>query len=134
MVLEAEGGDALGAGWTDKAIDSFEAALAIQPGSSRITLDLAEAARRNGMQGKALHYYRRVLTSEPQNVDAIAGEGEALAEKGALEKARANLAKLESLCGKDCDASEKLAAVIARGATPKLSAADVAPRAAISAN
>ena len=54
--------------------------------------------------------------------------------RGLHEKARANLAKLEGLCGKDCAASEKLASVIARGATPKLSAADVAPRAAISAN
>lgn len=135
MALEAEGRAALGAGDTGKAIDSFEAALAIQPGSNRITLDLAEAARSDGMQGKALHYYRRVLTADPQNLDALAGEGEALAEKGALEKARANLAKLEGLCGKGCAASEKLAAVIARGPATKLTAADAAPqRVALSAN
>jgi Tfp pilus assembly protein PilF len=72
------------------------------------------------MQGKALHYYRRVLTSDPQNLDAIAGEGEALAEKGALEKARANLARLENLCGKGCEASRQLGAAIAKGAAPQV--------------
>jgi hypothetical protein len=80
------------------------------------------------MQGKALHYYRRVLTSDPQNLDAIAGEGEALAEKGALKR-RANLARLENLCGKGCEASRQLGAAIAKGAAPQVvSAADVAPR------
>ena len=133
--LESEGRAALMAGDADKAIDGFEAALAIAPGSSRITLDLAEAARHEGLQGKALHYYRRVLISEPQNLDAIAGEGEALVEKGALEKAKGDLAKLESLCGAGCEASQRLAAVIAKGAQPKVvSAADVAPKAVITTN
>jgi Tfp pilus assembly protein PilF len=133
--LEAQGRSALAGGDVDKAIDGFEAALAVQPGSNRITLGLAEAARRQGLQGKALHYYRRVLTIDPQNFDAIAGEGEALAEKGALEKAKANLAKLEGLCGKTCAASEQLAAAIAKGAQPKVvSAADVAPKPVMTAN
>lgn len=133
--LEAQGRASLQAGEVDKAIDGFEAALAIQPGSSRITLGLAEAARQQGLQGKALHYYRRVLGADPQNLDALAGEGEALAEKGALEKAKANLAKLEGLCGKDCVAAQRLAAGIARGAAPKVvSAADVAPAGAAKSN
>jgi tetratricopeptide (TPR) repeat protein len=70
----------MAAGDLDGAFDGFEAALAIQPGSARLVMDLAEAARAQGMQGKALHYYRAVLTRDPGNVDAIAGEGGALAE------------------------------------------------------
>jgi Flp pilus assembly protein TadD len=109
--------------------------LAIQPGSNRITLDLADSARVQGMQGKALHYYRRVLTIDPQNLDALAGEGEALAEKGALEKARGNLARLESLCGKTCDVSQRLSVAIAKGAAPKMvSAADLPSKPEIKTN
>jgi Tfp pilus assembly protein PilF len=133
--LEAEGRVSLSAGDVDKALDGFEAALAIQPGSNRITLDLADAARVQGMQGKALHYYRRVLTIDPHNLDALAGEGEALAEKGALEKARVNLARLESLCGKTCDVSQRLSVAIAKGAAPKMvSAADLPSKPEIKTN
>ena len=41
--------------------------------------------------------------------------GEALAEKGALEKARLSLAKVKSLCGESCPETRKLAAAIAAG-------------------
>jgi Tfp pilus assembly protein PilF len=92
--LVAQGRGALGAGNVDGAIDAFEAALAIQPGSTAITLDLAEATRRQGLQGKALHYYREALERDPANVAAIAGEGATLLEKGAVEKAKRNLARL----------------------------------------
>ena len=51
------------------------------------------------MQGKAIHYYREALERDPHNLAAISGEGEALVEKGAVEKARRNLAQLEGLCG-----------------------------------
>jgi len=124
LALESEGRAALGAGDADRATDAFEAALAVQPGSGRITLDLAEVARRQGMQGKALHYYRRVLISDPQNIDAIAGEGEALAEKGALDKARENLAKVQALCGAGCPAAQKLSVAIAKGPSAKMVMAD----------
>jgi len=112
-VLEGEGRKALAAGDFDKATDGFEAALAVQPGSARLVMDLAEVARRQGMQGKALHYYRDVLAMMPDDVDAIAGEGAALAEKGALEKARKSLSRLEGLCGSGCDAARGLSATIA---------------------
>jgi hypothetical protein len=47
-----------------------------------------------------------------------------MAEKGALDKARANLARLEGLCGKNCAETRLLADAIARGPAPKLVAAD----------
>ena len=122
--LEAQGRSALSAGDIDRAIDGFEAALAVQPGSPLLTLDLADAARAQGLQGKALHYYRTVLERDPQNVNALAGEGSALAEKGAIDKARRDLARLESLCGAGCAASRSLAEVIARGPAPRVVTAD----------
>ncbi|MDE2596037.1 MAG: tetratricopeptide repeat protein [Sphingomonadales bacterium] len=122
--LLTQGRAALAANNVEGAVDAFEAALAIQPGAPVIYLSLAEAARKQGMQGKALHYYREVLESDPQNLLAISGEGAALVEKGAVDKARRNLARLQGLCGAECDATRQLAAVIARGPAPKVITAE----------
>ena len=133
--LVAEGRGALTAGNVDQAIDLFESALAVQPGSVAITLDLAEATRRQGMQGKALHYYREALERDPQNVAAISGEGAALVEKGALEKAKRNLVRLQGLCGSSCAETKALAASIARGPAERAVTADaVKPAPVVSTN
>ncbi len=113
--LIAEGRGALAAGQPEKAVDAFESALAIDPGATGVYLDLAEAARRNGLQGKAIRYYRAALERDPQNLAALSGEGAALVEKGAVEKARRNLAKLQTMCGENCAETRQLAAAIAQG-------------------
>jgi tetratricopeptide (TPR) repeat protein len=133
--LVAQGRAALAAGQVEAAVDAYEAALTVQPGNVLIYLNLAEATRRQGLQGKALHYYREALEREPQNVWAISGEGAALVEKGALEKARRNLTRLQGICGENCDASRQLAAAIAKGPAPKVLTADaVKPEPAVTAN
>lgn len=133
--LVAEGRADAAAGNLEGAIDAFEAALTVEPGSVTVLLSLADATRRQGMQGKALHYYRVALTSDPRNVAALAGEGVALAEKGATEKANRNLARLQTLCGKDCSETRSLAAAIARGPSPRMVTADaVAPKTVVSEN
>jgi tetratricopeptide (TPR) repeat protein len=127
--LMARGQAELTAGRNQAAIDAFEAALTVQPGNAQILIELAAATRRQGLQGKAIHYYRQALDTDPRNLSAIAGEGAALAEKGATEKANRNLARLKSLCGGDCAQTKQLAAVIARGPAPRVvSAAAVTPK------
>lgn len=118
--LIAQGQAALAAGETQEAIDAFEAALAVDPAHTPIFIDLAEAARQQGLQGKAIRYYREALERDPGNFAAISGEGAALVEKGALEKAKRNLAKLQSLCGEECPETVALQSSIARGPTPRL--------------
>lgn len=113
--LAAEGRAQLAGGKVGDAIDTFEAALAVDPAYTRLYLDLAEASRQQGLQGKAIHYYRQALEREPGNLAAISGEGEALLEKGAVEKARRNLSQLESLCGRSCNEAQQLAAALAKG-------------------
>lgn len=134
--LVAEGRKALVEGKVDEAVDSFEAALVLQPGHVAIFLNLAEATRKQGMQGKALRYYREALKLDPDNQYAIAGEGEALVEKGAVEKAKRNLARLEVLCGnKTCAPARQLAAAIERGPTPQVvTAAQVEAKPEVTAN
>lgn len=123
-VLVADGRTALAAGDANAAIDAYEAALVIQPGHVAILLNLAEATRKQGLQGKALRYYREVLEAEPGNVFAISGEGMALVEKGAVERARRNLARLEQICGNSCVPAKDLAAAIQQGPAPQMVTAD----------
>ncbi len=119
-VLIAQGRASLQAGEAQAAIDAFEAALAVDPAYTPIFVDLAEAARQQGLQGKAITYYREALERDPGNFAAISGEGTALVEKGALEKARKNLATLQSLCGDKCPETVALETSIARGPSPRL--------------
>ncbi len=115
--LVAEGQSLLDMGDTQAAIDAFEAALVLDPGYTAVYLDLAAAARAEGLQGKAIHYYREAQERDPDNLAAISGEGEALVEKGALTAARENLEVLQSLCGDSCIETMQLAAAIDRGPT-----------------
>lgn len=113
--LLGEGRASLASGNTGEAVDAFEAALAVSPGSVTVLVALADAERAKGLQGKALHYYRVALEADPRNLAAIAGEGVALAEKGATEKANRNLARLQTLCGAQCVQAREVEAAIARG-------------------
>jgi tetratricopeptide (TPR) repeat protein len=133
--LLAQGRSELAAGRNEAAVDAFEAALTVQPGNGQILVELAAATRRLGMQGKAIHYYREALDADPRNLAAISGEGAAMAEKGATEKANRNLARLKTLCGNDCAEAKQLAVAIARGPAPKVvSAAAVTPKPVVSEN
>lgn len=128
VVLEKQGEAMLAAGEVQAAIDAFEAALVIDPGYTAIYLDLGEAARQQGLHGKAIRFYRKALEREPDNFAAILGEGAALVEKGALEKAKLNLSKLETMCGASCRETKSLSTVIARGPQqPVLTAEAVTP-------
>lgn len=133
--LLAQGKALMNAGDTEKAISSFEAALAVDPAYSDAYLELGAAARKEGLQGKAIHYYRKALEVEPGNLAAITGEGEAMAEKGAVKMAKENLAKLKSMCGEGCTQTQELAAAIAAGPKQKVLTADaVSPNPAVTQN
>ena len=119
QLIEA-GQAALANGDTQAAIDAFEAAFAVDPAYTPIFLQLAEAARQDGLQGKAIGYYREALQRDPDNFAAISGEGEALVERGAVEKAQRNLSRLESLCGSSCPETRALQQTIAAGPPARL--------------
>ena len=122
--LLAEGRSLLAQGDSNGATDAFEAALAVDPGYVAGYLGLGDAARAEGLQGKAIHYYREALERDPDNFAALSGEGGAMVEKGAVEKARRNLAKLEGLCGTGCAETRRLASAIAQGPTPRVLSAE----------
>ena len=135
-MLMVQAQDALDAGQPQKAVDALEAAFAIDPQYTPILIALAEAARREGLQGKAITYYREALTRDPGNYETIAGEGAAMVEKGAVERAQRNLAQLESLCGSGCPQTQALATAIAQGPKSKnvMTAEAVMPDAMVTQN
>ena len=125
----------LTAGQVETAVDSFEAALAVDPGYTAVYLDLGEAARAQGLQGKAIRYYREALERDPKNLAALSGEGQAMLEKGAVDKAKRNLAQLQSLCGGSCSQAQQLATAIENHPVkPVLTAEAVAPEPVVTHN
>lgn len=99
----------------DQATDLLESALAVDPKNRRAFLDLAEIAKAQGLPGKAIRFYREALELEPNDVAALAGQGDALVQKGAVVMARENLAKVKRICAAGCPESARLAALIEKG-------------------
>ena len=62
------------------ATDALESALAVDPRNRAAYVDLAEVARAQGLQGKAIRLYKEALLLDPTDVVALAGQGEALAD------------------------------------------------------
>lgn len=111
----------------DKAIDYYEAALVADPRNRSALIALAQVARAQGLSGKAIGLYRDALTLEPDDVLALAGQGEALADKGAVDKARDRLAEVRRLCAAPCAAATGLEKAIAANATKQMATAETTP-------
>lgn len=118
VALVQQGEAARRAGNLSAANDLFETALAVDPRNRAAFLALAQVARAQDLPGKAIRLYREVLTLEPNDLAALEGQGEAMVQKGAVERARANLARIRTLCKVDCAPATTLAAVIAKGPPP----------------
>lgn len=117
------------AGRTDSAIGLYESALAIDPKNVTAYRLLADAAMAQGLPGKAIGYYIEVLAANPNDADALAGQGKAMVQKGAMERARENLAKLRSVCKTGCPEIAQLEGVIAAGPPqPKLAIEAIKPK------
>ncbi|EQB34181.1 tetratricopeptide repeat protein [Sphingobium ummariense] len=97
------------------ATDALESALAADPRNRAAYVELAEVARAQGLQGKAIRLYREALLLDPADVSALVGQGEAMVEKGAIAKAKENLAQAQSLCKADCGQIAQLSAAIQKG-------------------
>lgn len=125
VALLERGKAAKASGNLDGANDLIESALAVDPRNRQAYIVLAEVARAQGLPGKAIRFYREALTLEPNDVVALRGQGEAMVQKGAVERAKENLARVKTLCGTCADANQ-LAAAIAKG-PPATATAQVVP-------
>jgi Tfp pilus assembly protein PilF len=107
--------DAAGAGRHNEATDLYETALAVDPRNRAAYLGLARLAQAQRLPGKAIRLYQDALTIEPNDVDVLAGQGEAYVQRGAVDRAKRNLTRVQELCGRPCPQATRLAAVIQRG-------------------
>ena len=111
------------AGQYEQATDLLESALAVDPGNRNAYIQLARVAQAQRLPGKAIGYYADALRLEPNDVNALAGQGEAYVQRGAVDRARQNLTRLQGLCAAPCPQATQLAGVIQRGPPAEILAA-----------
>jgi Tfp pilus assembly protein PilF len=108
------------AGQHSQAIDMLETALAVDPRNRQAYVALARVAQAQKLPGKATRLYAEALKLEPNDVGALAGQGEALVQRGAVERAKRNLERIKTLCKNPCPHATTLAAAIAKGPPPEV--------------
>lgn len=113
--LLRQGEAALTAGNLSAADDALETALAVDPRNRAAFTAMARVAIKQKLFGQAIRLTNRALALEPNDRDALAVQGEAMVETGAVARARDNLVKLQKLCAGGCPQVATLGAVIARG-------------------
>ena len=93
-----------------------ETALVVDPRNRQALHSLAKVAMRQRLYGQAIRFTNKALALEPNDVDALALQGDAMVQLGATARAQQNLAKVRQLCGaRPCAQATTLAAAIARG-------------------
>lgn len=100
-----------------EAAELLESALAVDPRNRSAFVDLARVAQKQRLFGKAIRLTTKALELEPNDLDAIQVQGQAMVELGALPRARENLAKLQRICTNGCQQANALSAAISRGPT-----------------
>ncbi len=121
LELQRQGKALLAAGKLTEAADVLETALAVDPRNRWAFIDLARVADKQRLYGKAIRLTNRALLIEPNDPEAIAVQGEAMVELGAVARAQANLQKLQTICRQGCPQVAQLSAAISRG--PSVAAA-----------
>ena len=115
--LLRQGETLLAAGKFVEADDALEAALAVDPRNRAAFVVMARVAQKQKLFGQAIRFTNKALALEPRDLDALAVQGEAMVEMGAVPRARDNLAKLQKLCPSGCRQLASLSAAISRGPT-----------------
>jgi len=115
--LQQRGKALISAGKLDDAEDLLETSLAIDPRNRWAFVDLARVAEKQRLFGKAIRMTNKALMLEPNDTDALAVQGEAMVEMGAVARAQINLQKLQTICTKGCPQVAQLSAAITRGPT-----------------
>lgn len=73
--------------------------------------------RKSGDLKQAATFYAKALDFDPDHKGALEYQGEMFFEQGQIEKAKANLAKLVTLCPRGCEEREDLERAISKAAS-----------------
>ena len=115
--LQKQAETELVAGKLSEAADLLETSVAVDPRNRSAFVDLARIATKQKLFGKAIRLTNEALQLEPNDLDAIEVQGEAMVELGAIPRAKENLAKLQKLCSNSCTQVAQLSSAISRGPT-----------------
>lgn len=126
--LLRQGEALLAAGKFVEADDALETALAVDPRNRAAFVVMARVAQKQKLFGQAIRFTNKALALEPRDRDALAVQGEAMVELGAVPRARDNLVKLQKLCPSGCQQLAVLSAAISRGPTVAVAKAAPAPK------
>jgi tetratricopeptide (TPR) repeat protein len=121
--LMHEGQALLASGKFDDAESAFEAALAADPRNRWAYTEAAKVAIKEKLFGKAIRLTGKAIAMEANDPDALAVQGEAMVELGAIARAQENLTKLKGICAQGCPQVAQLQGAIGRG--PTMASADV---------
>jgi tetratricopeptide (TPR) repeat protein len=129
VALLKQGEAAMAAGQFQAADDALETALAVDPRNRQAFVALARVAAKQKLYGQAIRFTNKALSLEPNDIDALTVQGDAMVQLGATARAQQNLAKVRQLCGaKACTQATTLAAAIARGPMVAQKAPTPAPK------
>jgi Tfp pilus assembly protein PilF len=126
--LLRQGETLLAAGKFTEADDALEAALAVDPRNRTAFVVMAKVAQKQKLFGQAIRFTNKALALEPRDRDALAVQGEAMVELGAVPRAKDNLVKLQKLCPTGCQQLAMLSAAISRGPTVAAAKVPAAPK------
>ena len=96
----------------DRAISELRKAADLRPKNADIQNYLGFAYRKSGKLEASGKHYTKALELDPDHKGALEYQGELFLMTGALEKARANLARLDVLCPSGCSELTDLKAAI----------------------
>ncbi|MEO6014620.1 MAG: tetratricopeptide repeat protein [Devosia sp.] len=96
----------------DGAIAKLKLIVAANPNSADAYNLLGYSFRNAGNTTRAGQAYDTALKLDPSHKGALEYQGVLFVKLGETEKAKANLAKLKTLCGTDCEEYEDLAKAI----------------------
>jgi Tfp pilus assembly protein PilF len=128
IALQKQGEAALAAGNAAAAEDVLEASVVADPRNRGAFVSLGKVAQAQQLPGKAIRYYKDALLLDPNDVAALGAEGSALVQRGAVDRAKANLARIQTLCKVSCAAATVLAADIAKGPPPAVQTAQASDK------
>jgi tetratricopeptide (TPR) repeat protein len=126
--LQKQAREAVAAGKLEQAEDLLETSLAVDPRNRGAFVDIARVAEKQHLFGKAIRMTNKALALEPNDLDAIAVQGEAMVELGAVARAQANLQKLQTICKGGCPQVAQLSGAISRGPTVAAAKAPESPK------
>ena len=93
--------------------EALVALQAVQKQDSMVLTMIGYSQRKMGNYDEGLAYYAKALVLDPNNVNTHEYLGEAYAEKGKLDLAKAELVKVSAVCGTTCEQYQDLAKAIA---------------------